>query len=159
AVTSIHFDGCLSQVGETGMKRPAAHSTSALAALFLAVSVGVGGLSAPAAGQAPDMPTQPLAKYLARSEAVREALQNNPVLRTVRQQRGYAEAGVVLARTYPFNPSFTSITAHNSGPESAGITNRTFLEDYVTLEIELLHQGRYRRAAASAAATRIEWEI
>jgi cobalt-zinc-cadmium efflux system outer membrane protein len=116
-------------------------------------------MSVPAAGQAPDVLPQPIAKYLARSEAVREALQNNPVLRTVRQQRGYAEAGVVMARTYPFNPSFTSITAHNSGPESAGITNRTFLEDYVTLEIELLHQGRYRRAAASAAANRIEWEI
>jgi cobalt-zinc-cadmium efflux system outer membrane protein len=114
---------------------------------------------APLAAQTSANSAQSLVNYLARDEAVRQALANNPVLRTVRQQRGLAEAAVVMSRTYPFNPSFTSVATQNSGPESAGITNRVFLEDYVVLELELRHQGRYRRAAASATVNRIEWEI
>jgi hypothetical protein len=31
-------------------------------------------------------------------------LQNNPELAALRQQHGIAAAGVVIARTYPFNP-------------------------------------------------------
>jgi outer membrane protein TolC len=107
------------------------------------------------AAQAPTESTKPLS----RAEAVGQALQNNPALRSIRQQSGYAAAAVVLANTYPFNPVFTSIVSHNSGPESAGITNPTFTEDYVVLEIEYRGQGRYRRQGASATATRIEWEI
>jgi outer membrane protein TolC len=99
------------------------------------------------------------AKPLSREDAVYQALQNNPGLRSIRQQSGYAAAAVVLANTYPFNPVFTSIVMHNSGPESAGITNPTFTEDYITLDIEYRGQGRFRRQGASATATRIEWEI
>jgi outer membrane protein TolC len=104
------------------------------------------------------MPTES-AKPLSRDEAVYQALQNNPTLRSFRQQSGYAAAAVVLANTYPFNPVFTGIVSHNSGPESAGITNPVFTEDYVLLEIEYRGQGRIRRQGASATATRIEWEI
>src|SRR5947209_2245290 len=41
---------------------------------------------------------------LTLDEAVRYALENNPELAAARQQRGIAAAGVVIARTYPFNP-------------------------------------------------------
>ena len=37
-------------------------------------------------------------------EAVRFALTNNPMLQAVREQRGFAQGGVVIARTYPYNP-------------------------------------------------------
>jgi cobalt-zinc-cadmium efflux system outer membrane protein len=92
-------------------------------------------------------------------DAVRWALQNNPDLAAIRQQRGIASAAVVIAQTYPFNPSWTSKVFAASGPESAGITNRVALEEAVGLDLELRHQGRYRRQAASAALTRADWEI
>jgi cobalt-zinc-cadmium efflux system outer membrane protein len=78
---------------------------------------------------------------------------------TIRQQQGYAKSAVMIAHTYPFNPIFTGYVAGNSGPASAGITNQVFLEDYLSLELELRHQGRHRRNAACATASRIEWEI
>src|SRR5439155_9011124 len=37
--------------------------------------------------------------------AVIWALQNNPELAALRQQHGIAAAGVVIARTYPYNPT------------------------------------------------------
>jgi outer membrane protein TolC len=98
-------------------------------------------------------------QYLTRDAAVHQALQNNPALMTVRQQHGYGEAAIIIARTYPFNPSFVGYAAQNSGPASADITNQVFTEDYVTLELELRGQGGHRRNAASATATRVEWEI
>src|SRR5262249_49016061 len=141
------------------MKWLSAHSTGGPGAFALALIAGAAALLLDSVtAQTPAVPAF-LAHPLTREDAVRQVLQDNPLLRTVRQQRGLAGAAVVMARTYPFNPIFTSIVSHNSGPESAGITNRVFTEDYVVLELELCGQGRYRRAAASAAATRIEWEI
>ena len=61
------------------------------------------------AGATPAM-AQPLVSQsvLAREEAVRFALQNNPNIMTVRQQHGYAAAAAwVIAKTYPFNPIYT----------------------------------------------------
>jgi outer membrane protein TolC len=98
-------------------------------------------------------------KDLTREAAVRYALQNNPALMTVRQQQGYARSAVTMSRTYPFNPVYTGYVCGNTGPASADITNRVFLEQYVTLELELRGQGRQRRAAACATASRIDWEI
>ncbi len=142
------------------MKWQCARLRGSPASLGLTVMAGaLMGLVTPIEAQTPAMPTVQVTQHLSREDAVREALQNNPVLRTVRQQRGFAEAAVVMARTYPFNPTLTSIVSHNSGPESAGITNSTFNEDYVMLELELRGQGRHRRAAASAAVSRTEWEI
>ncbi len=108
-----------------------------------------------ASAQPPAESRQPLS----RDEAVHQALQNNPVLRSFRQQSGYGAAAIAIANTYPFNPVFTGIASHNSGPESAGITNPVFTEDYILLEIEYRGQGRFRREGACATATRIEWEI
>ena len=96
---------------------------------------------------------------MSRDEAVQQALQNNPALKSFRQQSGYGAAAVVMANTYPFNPVFTSIISANSGPPAAAITNPIFTEDYVLLEIEYRGQGKIRRQGACATATRIEWEI
>jgi cobalt-zinc-cadmium efflux system outer membrane protein len=92
-------------------------------------------------------------------EAVALALENNPALAALRQERGIAAAGVIIARTYPFNPLWEGRAQQNSGPVSAGITNRVAVEDLLLLEVELRHQGRYRRQGAAAALSRTEWEI
>jgi cobalt-zinc-cadmium efflux system outer membrane protein len=92
-------------------------------------------------------------------EAVRYALENNPALAAQRQQRGIAAARVVIAETYPFNPVLENRIQGAEGPRSAGITNRTPLEHILVWEVELWHQGRYRRQGAAAALSRTDWEI
>ena len=62
------------------------------------------------------------------TEAVSFALQNNPELAAFRQQRGVASAAVVIANTYPFNPTWTNKLFADGGPISAGITNRVATE-------------------------------
>jgi outer membrane protein TolC len=96
---------------------------------------------------------------LTREAAVRQALVQNPFLATIRKQSGYAEAALIIAKTYPFNPVFTGYLTGVGGPENAGITNRVYHEYYVSLELELRGQGKHRKAIASATASRIEWEI
>jgi cobalt-zinc-cadmium efflux system outer membrane protein len=98
----------------------------------------------------------PQPAVLTRQDAVRFALANNPQLALVREQRGLAAAGVVLARVYPYNPVFTSVVL---GVNGEGVTNRVFNEHVVAMQLELCGQGKYRRAAAAAAVTRTEWEV
>jgi outer membrane protein TolC len=90
---------------------------------------------------------------------VRLALENNPELAALRQQRGIAGAGVVIARTYPFNPIYEGRVEAASGPASAGVTNALLNEHKVLLEWEVRGQSTYRWTAATAALTRTEWEI
>jgi cobalt-zinc-cadmium efflux system outer membrane protein len=96
---------------------------------------------------------------LALGTAVQWALEHNPELAAVRQQHGIAAAGVVIARTYPFNPSWEQRVRAASGPESAGISNAVPIEGLVLLELEVRGQGRYRRQQAGAALSRTDWEI
>jgi outer membrane protein TolC len=111
--------------------------------------------------------TQPLAELpapreqmkLSASAAVQWALRHNPQLATLRKQRGIAEAGVMIARQYPFNPIVQDFVWGDNGPTAAGVTNHVFNEHTMRLDLELFHQGRYRRATARAALTRTEWEI
>jgi outer membrane protein TolC len=110
------------------------------------------------AGAAPPA-IEPPPPTMTREAAVRYALEHNPQLEVVRQQRGIATAGVVLAKIYPYNPVFQSVELGVNGPASAGVTNHLFNENYAVLQIELFGQGAYRRAAADAAVTRTEWEI
>ncbi len=114
-------------------------------------------LVAAAAAEAPDPPAQP--PIMTVQEAVRFALENNPALAAQRQQRGIAAARVVIAETYPFNPVVENRIQGAEGPHSAGITNRTPLEHIVVWELELFHQGQYRRQGAAAALSRTDWEV
>ncbi len=124
------------------------------------VIAGTLGVAAFVSAQTPFPAVAPATtKFMSREEAVRFALQNNPNLMVVRQQSGFAQAAIVSAKTYPFNPVYTGVVGQNGGPTNAMITNRVFNEHYVTLELELRGQGGYRRAAANATASRIEWEI
>lgn len=96
---------------------------------------------------------------LTLDQAVFQALVHNPQLATVRRQHGIAAAGVVIADIYPFNPVYQMFLLGDSGPHSAGITNRVFNEHTLRLDLELRGQGTHRRAAASAALSRAEWDI
>jgi cobalt-zinc-cadmium efflux system outer membrane protein len=91
--------------------------------------------------------------------AIAWALQHNPEIAAFRQQRGIAAAGVVIARTYPFNPIFEGRARPDFGPASAGVTNSVNQEERLSLELEVRGQGNFRREAALAALTRTEWEI
>jgi cobalt-zinc-cadmium efflux system outer membrane protein len=91
--------------------------------------------------------------------AIALALENNPELRAFRQERGIAEAAVVIARQYPFNPTLENKVQVNSGPASATITNQVSTEQIGILELEIRGQGRYRRQEAAALLTKTEWEI
>jgi outer membrane protein TolC len=114
------------------------------------------------AGLAPSVPAQDAAVQLpglSLEQAVRLALQNNPDLAVVRKQRGIAAAGVVIARTYPFNPVYQTYVYNTDGPSSAGITNRVSTLQTVRLDLELHGQRRIREGAAQATLSRTEWEI
>ena len=96
---------------------------------------------------------------LTLAEAIGSALENNPELAALRQLHGIADAGVVIARTYPFNPVWEGKIRAADGPASAGITNRVSNEHKLLLEIEVRGQGNHRRQAAQAALSRTDWEI
>ncbi len=99
------------------------------------------------------------APALTLEAAVAEALQNNPQLAAVRQTRGIAAAGVVIARTFPYNPFTEGTYRAASGPAEAGITNRVLVEQKLFFTLELCNQGTYRRLAADAHLSKVEWEI
>lgn len=113
----------------------------------------------PCAAAAPADDADPLPEPLSLAGAVQWALEHNPELATIRAQHGIAAAGIVIAQTYPFNPIWEAKVRGVSGPESAGITNRVSNEHKVFLEVELHHQGRFRRDGAAAALSRTDWEI
>jgi cobalt-zinc-cadmium efflux system outer membrane protein len=108
---------------------------------------------------APQVPKPNPSPVLTREAAVAYALEHNPQLAVVREQRGLAAAGVVLARVYSYNPILNSVVLGVNGPAESGVTNHVFNEHSVTLQLELFGQGKHRRAAADAAVTRTEWEI
>src|SRR5204863_1572214 len=88
--------------------------------------------------------------------AIQFALENNPLLAAIRQQRGFAQGAVVIAKTYPYNPY---LQLYETGVTGPGITNHTFTEVITRTDVEVRGQGKYRRAAAQASLTRTEWEI
>jgi outer membrane protein TolC len=96
---------------------------------------------------------------LSLADALDWALKYNPEIATLRQQHGIAAAGVVIARTYPFNPTGQNFFMGDNGPTSAGVTNRVFVEAVYRLDLEVHGQGRHRRAMAAAALSRTDWEI
>jgi cobalt-zinc-cadmium efflux system outer membrane protein len=96
---------------------------------------------------------------LTLDQAVTYALEHNPELAARRQQHGIAAAAVVIARTYPHNPTVESKVFGDGGPASAGITNRVVVQDKVILEVEVAGQRHFRIRAAQAGLTRTDWEI
>ncbi len=92
-------------------------------------------------------------------QAVLQALLHNPQLAALRQQHGIAAAGVVIARTYPFNPVSQSTLLGTSGPPLAGITNHLANQHKITLDVQILGQQRFRKQAAYANLSRVDWEI
>lgn len=88
--------------------------------------------------------------------AVQFAIQNNPMLAAFRQQRGFAQGAVVMARTYPYNP----IAQLNFlGATGIDVTNPLVQAHKITVDVELFGQRRFRKQAAYAALTRTEWDI
>lgn len=88
--------------------------------------------------------------------AVRFALENNPGLQAIREQRGFAQGGLVIAKTYPYNP----ITQFNFfGATGPDVTNSFTQAHKITLDIELRGQRFFRQEAAYAVLTRTEWDI
>jgi outer membrane protein TolC len=118
-----------------------------------------GGGAAPCLAGQPPVTPNPVPQVLSLDGAVWWALENNPELAAQRQQHGIAAAGVVIAKTYPFNPVWEAKVRAANGPESAGITNRVSNEHKILIDVEVRNQGQYRREAASAALSRADWEI
>jgi outer membrane protein TolC len=89
-------------------------------------------------------------------------LASNPALAAIRQQRGIAAAGVVIARTYPYNPVLQAqafgLTA-TTPDVRATILNPVQYNPQIMLALEVRGQRSIRKQAASAALTRTEWEI
>lgn len=102
---------------------------------------------------------RPAPQSMTPDEAVQFALQNNPMLQSVRLQRGFAEGGVVIAKTYPYNPIAETYELPDWGPKTAGITNHFYFQATVRLDLELRGQRKHRKSAAEAGITRTEWEI
>jgi cobalt-zinc-cadmium efflux system outer membrane protein len=111
---------------------------------------------AAAPAEAPPAPAGPPAMTL--GDAVRIALEQNPEIAAVRQQRGVVAAGVMIARAYPFNPVWEGRFRY-AWPVFEGASNQEPVESTVLLEMELRGQGRHRKAAAAAALSRTDWEI
>lgn len=109
--------------------------------------------------EAPPANPAQAAPGLTLADALRWGLEHNPQLALARMQRGIAQAGVVIANTYPFNPIFQHFVWGASGPPAAGVTNHVFNEHTTRLDLELRGQGRHRQAMAKAALSRVEWEI
>jgi outer membrane protein TolC len=90
---------------------------------------------------------------------VRWALQYNPEIAAIRQQHGAAAAGIVIARTYPFNPMSESRLRAANGPPDATVTNHTPFETTLLLEMEVRGQRRLRQEGALATLSRTDSEI
>jgi outer membrane protein TolC len=105
-------------------------------------------------------PVLPIAPtLLTRDDAVRWALQYNPEIAAIRQQHGIARSGIVIANTYPFNPTVETRARGVSAPVSSTITNRVDLESNLLWEVELRGQQRLRQEGAAAGLSRTDNEI
>jgi cobalt-zinc-cadmium efflux system outer membrane protein len=123
-------------------------------AWLVVAGLGVGALAAQ-----PLPPTEEPHLILSLGAALTWSLQHNPELMALRQQHGIAAAGIVIARTYPFNPALETKLRYTSGPSSAGVNNWLSQEHKVLIDIECRGQGGFRRQGASATLSRTDWEI
>lgn len=91
--------------------------------------------------------------------AVQWTLLHNPELAAIRQQRGIAAAGVVIARTYPYNPVAQSVILGVKGSDPAVDLLPVASQHQITLAVEIRGQRFFREQAAFAALSRTDWEI
>jgi cobalt-zinc-cadmium efflux system outer membrane protein len=115
--------------------------------------------SLPPPAQACDSLNAPARPVFTIDSAIVWALQNNPEIAAIRQRHGIAAASVVIARTYPFNPVLESEIFYAQGPRRADVTTHVPEIYRLLTELEVRHQGRYRRQEAYAALSRTDWEI
>jgi cobalt-zinc-cadmium efflux system outer membrane protein len=126
--------------------------------LSLPLAACLGGLLAAVLAVRADGPPAAGPPAMTLCDAIQTALAQNPEIAAIRQERGVAAAGVVIARAYPFNPVWDGRFRY-AWPVNAGASNQEPVENTVTLEMELRGQARHRKAAAAAALSRTEWEI
>jgi cobalt-zinc-cadmium efflux system outer membrane protein len=125
-------------------------------ALVLAACAGLTG----AAWAGPEtLPPEAPPPIMTLDVAVRWALEHNPELAAIRQQHGIAAAGIVIARTYPFNPGYEGKFRSGNGPPASGVLNHFPFEHRLFLDLEVCGQGRIRREGAAATLSRTDWEI
>jgi outer membrane protein, heavy metal efflux system len=90
--------------------------------------------------------------------AIATALNRNPDLVTLRAGEPVAQAVYGVAETYPWNP-YVQIEvlpyAREVGGSVRAVTNYVLLMQ----TLEFAHQGRYRKAGASAAWNQVRWNI
>ena len=130
--------------------------------LFLAaLALSVGTASAQAPTPAPTAPLTQIATVepLNLDAAVRYALVNNPALAAFRLNRGIAEGAVVVSKTYPFNPLYQGTLLRASGGDPGSVTNSYVRIHLVGIDVQIMHQQRYRQQAAYALLKRTDWEI
>src|SRR5262245_5996750 len=84
--------------------------------LCLGLLAGIG-FAPPSGGAAAPPEADAGRPVLSLDSAIRWALEHNPEMAALRQQHGIAAAGVVVARTYPFNPVWETRVQAASGPE------------------------------------------
>jgi cobalt-zinc-cadmium efflux system outer membrane protein len=139
------------------MNTPTLNHRAALVLLCVGVlaagaTVGLAGAPVPDTSEGPTGP-------LSRREAVQWGLERNPELAALRQQHGIAAAAVVIANTYPHNPTWEARVRNADGPISATITNRVPTEQNLIFPVEIRGQRTFRRQDAAAGLSRTDWEI
>ena len=128
-------------------RRPARRGAAWLGGLVVAV-----GLVCRASAEPPAAPPADAAKLpppMTLDAAIRTALEQNPGILAVRQDHGVAEAGVMIARAYPFNPVWEGRFRY-AWPVFEGATNQEPVESTVTTEVEVRGQRTIRQAQAQA---------
>jgi outer membrane protein, heavy metal efflux system len=134
-----------------------ARRSLSLSAQIAAWLLAIAGADACAQGPAETVPSRPQEWTI--EQAITWALTNNPDLAAQRQQYGIAAAEVVIARTYPYNPTLEVQIFGAGGPRDAGVTNQVPSQYLLTVPLEVRRQGQFRREAAAASLSRAEWEV
>ena len=134
-----------------------ARTTTLTAAKTSAPDSGIVLASATLPGALPQ-PAVSTVEQLTLDSTIQYALTRNPQLAAIREQHGIAAAGVVIARTYPFNPIYQGTLLHAKGAATP-VENSFFNGHQITLEVQLFHQQRFRQQQAFAMLTRTDWEI
>ena len=84
-------------------------------------------------------------------QQVRRLVEQNPDIAVIRKNRGIAAAGVVIARTYPFNPVWQSYVWGDNGPKIAFVTNHVAVAQTMITEPKIHLKDRRSAPPAGIA--------